>query len=78
MDGGGGLARFITNISKNTWAPLVQLQNTMTPQKQMLENHIPPPPKIKKKMQEWVQFLLFQCFSFGTCENLQTNSATKI
>ena len=49
--GGGGWQDLIPNISKNTWPPQVQLQNTMTPQKQMLENHspLPPPPKSKIK-----------------------------
>ena len=73
MAGGGRLARFITNISKNTWPRQVQLQNTMTPQKQMLENHSPPPPKKSKKKKKKMQE-----FMFGTCKNLQTNSATKI
>ena len=80
MAGGGGWQDLSRTLAK-TPNPLKFSYKIplMIPQKQMLENHSPPPPpKVKKEMQKWVQFLLFQCFIFGTCKNLQTNSATKI
>ena len=42
--GGGGWQDLSwLNISKNTWLPQVQLQITMIPEKQLLENHAPLP-----------------------------------